>query len=171
MMWVKNMWDEITKFLSPQIMTFLSMFVPLLVYIVTRRMDKKKYEKDLVKSDAETDKTKAEAEKVRLESEKVRVEVSENYITSANALVTEYKTMLKELNDKFDTLSARQDVTVQKLETEIRLRKKNERIIKELYRGILVLLKQMATASMEPDWCVEDNIVKIIEKMSIEENV
>lgn len=132
--------------------------MPLLLYLIGRAFDNARIKKENAKLAVESENT----ERV---TRKIEAEIAQNYIASAGDLVSEYKDMLKDLNTKYEVLANKLDITDKKLESEIKSRKQGERVIKELYRGIQILLDQMDRHEISPDWCVEDNIVKIIESM------
>ena len=151
-----------TELTIAEVGVIFSLATPTLLYLLGRLFDRRKL-------DAERKRIEAENESTKALSRKTEAEVAQNYITSASSLVEEYKEMLKMINDKYDTLEARLVSTEAKLEKEIKNRKAHERVIRELYRGINLLLNQMIEEKIDPKWCVEDNIKNAIEKMSAEE--
>lgn len=147
---------------AQEIGLFLSFASPIISYLIARYFDRRRLAAEAAKVETEAKKTAADTKKSESEARKVEADVAQSYISSASSLVEEYKEMLKNVMDKQDALE-------KKLDKEIASRRKGERVIKELYRGIKILLKQMYDNNIDPDWCVEDNIVTIIEAMDKEE--
>jgi hypothetical protein len=150
-------WVEITG--------LLSVGLPTIIYLVTRWLDKKKFEKELETKEAENKKLLADAEVVKASARKVESEVAQGFISSSGALVEEYKEMLKNLNDKYTALETRQEITEEKLELEIVKRRENERLLREMYHGLRILLNQFSESKTEPRWVPDARLIAKLDKL------
>lgn len=141
-----------------QLGVLISLALPAVFYFSGRWFDKRKDAKSVENIEADTDQTK-------VASRKLEAEVAQNYISSANALVEEYKEMLRDLNNKYTALEQRQEITESKLDLEIKKRKESDIVLKELYRGIKILLAQFSESNVKPRWIPDEKTKSVLEQL------
>lgn len=141
-----------------QLLGLLSIILPTLIYLLGKWFDKRKDEKTIETSSAEIEERKANVRKTE-------AEINETFLNSANTLVEEYKEMLSKINEKQAKLEERLAATEIKLDAEISKRKSMEKVTRELYRGMNLLLEQLKSADITPTWIPNEKIIASLENL------